>query len=85
MHFEKKEKKGSSRSRKKLGHGRCFSCNDVKTNIVKRGRTKKGKAWALCGDCSRAYRDNQTAKQSLENEMGWNGIPSEKSLKARNG
>ena len=79
----------------------CFACKRSHSvaQLAKRGKRKNGSNWALCQECSNAYRaerelDTQALRAAEDDirtgghgftEMGWNGVPSETSLRRRHG
>lgn len=68
----------------------CFVCKQDKqwNAIAKSGRNKRG-WWFLCKECSASYKQAKNLESgrvltdSGYEEMGWNGVPSERSLRAR--
>lgn len=77
----------------------CFACKEqyVRGSIAKSGKRKDGSVWYVCKECSAIYKAarqlDQAAYEAANTDrvltdsgkidMGWNGVPSEKSLKRR--
>jgi hypothetical protein len=68
------------------------------SELAKKGKRASGSTWALCKLCSDTYREermlDQRAYQAAQNdwvrtdregatEMGWNGVPSDRTLRRR--
>lgn len=78
---------------------RCFACREdvPRSQVKKSGPSKNGGRWYLCKECSASYKaakaldqaayDAATSDRVLTDsgkiQMGWNGVPSERSLKRR--
>jgi len=67
---------------------RCFACKRIlpASERVRSGRTQHGRAWHLCADCHASWHGERGFIRSGEDgwvKMGWNGTPSERSLKRR--
>lgn len=72
---------------------RCFKCGEQKTRqqIWKGGKRKNGSRWFLCKECRRVELemrklDNAAARAADDDwtsEQGWNGIPSDASIRRR--
>jgi hypothetical protein len=68
----------------------CFKCRTpIEGRSAKTGLRRNGSRWHLCEECSLAFRaerllDQEAARRAdLDTEMGWNGTPSEASLRRR--
>jgi transcription elongation factor Elf1 len=77
----------------------CFACKHSHpiSDLARKGRRASGATWALCKECSDAYkREREMDREAYhaaegdiltgENEytkMGWNGVPSDRSLRKR--